>query len=178
MTDDGEPGYCIACRDWHMLTPVPEWGGGACQQCQATRRLDPPEPGSYHVCNTSDRLKPGHPDYRRCTCGQWFHSTGGYWYRVPHPPARWLREHGMSPGDFWNLDDEPQRRVRWFEELGPGRPSLITLLRWLFSGRSLLTPRIAYITHPGHSPGHPSTPPGLLCRTPLYHTRITASRTR
>ncbi len=49
-----------------------------------------------HVCNTSDRLRPGHPEYRQCSCGQWFHSGGGYWYRVQRPPVRWLRKYGLG----------------------------------------------------------------------------------
>jgi hypothetical protein len=62
-----------------------------------------------HVCNTSDRLKPGHPEYRQCSCGQWFHSGGGYWYRVERPPVRWLRSHGIDAGEFWSYgeDEEP-----------------------------------------------------------------------
>jgi len=131
---EGDPGYCVACGDWHMLTLVPEWGGAACAQCVFTRRLDPPEPGERHVCNTGDRLKPGHPEYRRCSCGQWFHSGGGYWYRVSRPPVRWLRGHGVDPGEFWGLDEEPQGAT-WFEEAGRGRPSLRLFLRWLLGGR-------------------------------------------
>ena len=61
-----------------------------------------------HVCNTGDRLKPGHPEYRQCSCGQWFHSGGGYWYRVRRPPVRWLRKHGMDAREFWSYggDDD------------------------------------------------------------------------
>ena len=126
----GEPGYCIACRGFRLLTPVPEWGGHACAHCISTHRLDPPEPGPRHVCNTRDRRKPGHPENRQCTCGQWFWSGGGYWYRVPHPPIRWLREHGMNPEEFWDLQDDPGPRL--FEDFAHRRPTLLMLLRWLF----------------------------------------------
>ena len=127
---EGEPGYCIACHQYHLTTPVPEWGGNACRTCLATRRLDPPEPGPRHTCNTSDRHKPGHPEYRQCTCGQWYHSGGGYWYRVPSPPIRWLHEHGVDPGDFWDMtDDNP--RPRLFEDFTARRPTLLMILRWL-----------------------------------------------
>ena len=129
-TPEGEPGYCIACRGFHLLTSVPAWGGPACSTCIATRRLDPPEPGPRHACNTSDRHKPGHPEYRRCSCGQWYHSGGGYWYRVKHPPVRWLREHGIDPEDFWGIDDNPGPRL--FEDFTARRPALLMLLRWLF----------------------------------------------
>ena len=130
-----DPGYCAACGGFHLLTPVPEWGGSACAQCTATRRHDPPEPGRHHVCNTGDRHKPGRPEYRRCTCGQWFWAGNGYWYRVSRPPSRWLREHGVDPGEFWGVDEE-LRGVTWFEEVARGRPPLLLFLRWLFSGRS------------------------------------------
>lgn len=132
-TPEGEPGYCIACHDYHLLTPVPEWGGGACGNCIATRRLDPPEQGPSHICNTSDRHKPGHPEYRQCTCGQWYHSGGGYWYRVPRPPARWLHEHGVDPGEFWDLQDD-DTGPRFFEDFTARRPTLLMILRWLFRG--------------------------------------------
>lgn len=125
-----EPGYCVACGDFRLLTPVPDWGGGACGQCLATRRLDPPEPGDRHACNTGTRLKPGHPEYRQCSCGQWLHSGGGYWYRVDRPPRRWLREHGMDPGEFWDLGDDDGPRL--FEDFAVRRPTLLMLLRWLF----------------------------------------------
>ena len=124
-----EPGYCIACGGYRLLAPVPGWGGNACGQCIATRRLDPPEPGPRHVCNTSDRLRPGHPEYRRCPCGQWFHSGGGYWYRVPHPPVRWLREHGPDPGEFWFAQED---KPPLFSEFPVRRPGLLMILRWLF----------------------------------------------
>ena len=134
-TDEGEPGYCIACRDWHMLTPVPEWGGWACQQCKATRRLDPPEEGPRHVCNTSSRHKPGQPEYRRCACGQWFWAGSGYWYRVRAPHITWLREHGMDPAEFWTMDGA--------RPPGPGRDRVPlraylswSFLRWLITGSS------------------------------------------
>jgi hypothetical protein len=130
---EGEPGYCVSCGDFHMLTPVPEWSGSACGQCVATRRLDPPEEGPRHVCNLSGHRGPGRPEYRQCSCGQWLWSRGTFWYRVDHPPVRWLREHGVDPGDFWTLDDE--HGSAWFGEAGPGRPSLRWFLRWLFSGR-------------------------------------------
>ena len=129
MPEPDEPGYCIACGGYHLLTPVPDWGGSACAHCTATRRLDPPEPGPRHTCNTSDRRKPGHPEYRRCTCGQWFHSGGGYWYRVQRPPIRWLREHGLNPGDYWTAGDDAGPRL--FSEFSARRPTLRTLLRWL-----------------------------------------------
>ena len=89
------------------------------------------EPGPRHTCNTSDRHKPGHPEYRQCTCGQWFWSGGGYWYRVPHPPVRWLREHGMDPGDFWDMAGD-NTGPRLFEDFTARRPTLLMLLRWLF----------------------------------------------
>ena len=126
---EGEPGYCIACRAYHLLTPVPEWGGPACNQCITTRRLDPPEPGPRHTCNTSNRPKPGHPEYRQCTCGQWYRSGGGYWYQVPHPPRRWLREHGLDPEEFWTLEDDGPRL---FDNFHTRNPTLLTLLRYLF----------------------------------------------
>lgn len=162
---DGEPGYCVACGTFHLLTPVPEWGGGACRWCIATRRLDPPEPGGRHVCNTGDRLKPGHPVYRRCGCGQWFHSGGGYWYRVDRPPVRWLREHGMDPGEFWNLDGDG---AAWFEEAGPGWPRLRVFLSWLFHGKRL--PACGYSRGLGLASAAPS--PGV------YYGCRTASRAR
>ena len=100
------------------------------QPLQTTRRLDPPEQGPRHTCNTSDRHKPRHPEYRRCSCGQWFHSGGGYWYQVPHPPARWLHEHGLDPGEFWTAGNDP--RPPLFSEFGVRRPTLLMFLRWLF----------------------------------------------
>ena len=122
------PGYCAACGRFALLTPE-----GACANspsCQ--QRLQPPEPyDGPHVCNTSDRLKPGHPEYRQCTCCQWLHSGGGYWYRVNHPPRRWLREHGLDPAEFWDLaDDDPVPRL--FDDFTARRPTLLMLLRWLF----------------------------------------------
>ena len=127
---ESAPGYCIACGGYHLLTPVPEWGGNACNTCIATRRLDPPEQGPRHTCNTSSRHQPGHPEYRRCSCGQWFHSGGGYWYPIQHPPARWLREHGLNPDEFWIAGNDPGPRL--FEDFAVRRPSLLMLLRWLF----------------------------------------------
>jgi len=129
--EEGEPGYCIACGGYHLLTEVPEWGGNACNQCITTRRLDPPEPGPRHTCNTSTRHKPGQPQYRQCTCGQWLWAGSGYWYRVNRPPARWLREHGLDPGEFWGPDDaDPGPRL--FEDFRVRRPTLLMLLRYLF----------------------------------------------
>ena len=128
MPEPDEPGYCIACHQYHLTTPAPDWGGNACNHCKTTRRLDPPEPGPRHTCNTSDRHKPGHPEYRQCTCGQWHHSSGGYWYQVNHPPARWLREHRLNPAEYWYpQEDKPPL----FSEFGR-KPTLLTLLRWLF----------------------------------------------
>ena len=124
---EGDPGYCIACGGYHLTTPVPEWAGNACATCITTRRLDPPEPGPRHTCNTSSRRKPGHPEYRQCTCGQWHHSRGGYWYPIPRPPIRWLREHGLNPEEFWYPQDG---KPPLFSEFGR-RPTLLTLLRWL-----------------------------------------------
>ncbi len=103
--DEREPGYCIACGRFLLLSPVPGLRGGVCGDA-CRNRLEPPEPASRHVCNTGDRHKPGHPEYRQCTCGQWYHSGGGYWYRVRRPPARWLREHGVDPGEFWGYGEE------------------------------------------------------------------------
>lgn len=125
---EGEPGYCCACGEYHLLTPTPEWAGNACQQCKTTRRLDPPEPGPRHICNTSDRHKPGHPEYRQCTCGQWYHSGGGYWYQVPHPPLRWLHEHGLtdSAESFW--DPGPTKTGSIFGEFFTSRHPLRRLL--------------------------------------------------
>jgi hypothetical protein len=124
------PGYCAACGRFALLAP-----DGACVNspgCQ--QRLQPPEPyDGPHACNTGDRLKPGHPEYRRCSCGQWFHSGGGYWYRVQHPPARWLRENGLDPGEFWTVDDDDPG-PRFFEDFAVRRPTLLMLLRWLFRG--------------------------------------------
>ena len=127
----GDPGYCAGCGDYHLITRLPSDPAPICTWCRETRRLEPPEPGPRHVCNTSSRLKPGHPEYRRCTCGQWLWSGGGYWYRVPHPPARWLREHGLNPEDFWDLQDD-NAGPRLFEEFHVRRPTLLMLLRWLF----------------------------------------------
>jgi len=129
----GEPGYCCACREFRLLSPVPEWGGSACGHCIATRRLDPPEPGPRHVCNTGDRRRPGHPEYRQCSCGQWLRSGGGYWYRVTRPPARWLHEHGLDPGEFWGLEDD-DTGPRFSGDFAGRRPTLLMLLRWLFRG--------------------------------------------
>jgi hypothetical protein len=104
-----EPGYCIVCGDFHLITPIPGHpGGGVCGAPSCQERLQPPEPGARHVCNTGDRLKPGHAEYRQCSCGQWYHSGGGYWYKVPHPPARWLRSHGVDAGEFWGYGDEDE----------------------------------------------------------------------
>ena len=128
--EEGEPGYCIACGGYHLLTEVPEWGGNACNQCITTRRLDPPEPGPRHTCNTSTRHKPGQPQYRQCTCGQWLWAGSGYWYRVPRPPIRWLREHGLNPQEFWGLDDNTGPRL--FDDFHTRRPTLLMLLRYLF----------------------------------------------
>lgn len=124
-----EPGYCAACGRFALLDRE-----GACvnsPSCQ--QRLQPPEPyGGPHVCNTGDRLKPGHPEYRQCSCGQWFHSSGGYWYRVQRPPVRWLREHGLDPAGFWDYgepDGEPRPSAgEFFSSPGGWR----YLLRWLF----------------------------------------------
>ena len=126
---EGDPGYCTACGGFRLLTPVPEWGGNACQQCITTRRLDPPEPGPRHACNTSDRHKPGHPEYRQCSCGQWFWAGSGYWYRIPRPPARWLREHSLNPEESWATGDDPGPRL--FEDFSVRRPGLLMILRWL-----------------------------------------------
>ena len=128
---DSEPGYCIICGDFHLITPVPGRRGGVCAAPSCRERLQPYEPGPRHVCNTSDRRKPGHPEYRQCSCGQWYHSGGGYWYRVPHPPARWLREHGMNPEEFWDMDDQDQG-TRLFDDFPVRRPTLLMFLRWLF----------------------------------------------
>ena len=166
---DGEPGYRAGCGTFHLLTPVPEWGGGACRWCIATRRLDPPEPGGRHVCNTGDRLKPGHPVYRRCGCGQWFHSGGGYWYRVDRPPVRWLREHGADPGEFWSLEDEDG--AAWFEEAGPGRPRLRVFLSWLFHGKRL--PACGYSRGLGLASAAPS--PGCITAVGRPRVRVSAS---
>lgn len=103
--DGREPGYCLGCGRFLLLAPVPGLLGGVCGDA-CRNRLEPPEPGSRHVCNTGSRLKPGHPEYRQCSCGQWLHSGGGYWYRVRHPPARWLREHGADPAEFWGYGGE------------------------------------------------------------------------
>lgn len=105
--EEREPGYCVTCGVFHLLTPVPgRPGAGVCGAPSCRERLEPYEPGPRHVCNTSDRLKPGHPEYRQCGCGQWLHSGGGYWYPVRRPPVRWLREHGMDAGEFWSCGHE------------------------------------------------------------------------
>ena len=129
MTGPAEPGYCDRCGSFRLVTPVPGSRGGACHDC--VTQLEPdPEP-CRHVCNTGDRLKPGHPEYRQCSCGQWYRSGGGYWYRVSRPPQRWLREHGMDPGEFWATEDDgPGPRL--FGDFAFRRPGLLMFLRWLF----------------------------------------------
>ena len=123
-TGTREPGYCIACGDFHLLTPVAGRPGGVCGAPSCRERLEPyEEPDAGHVCNTGDRLKPGHPEYRQCRCGQWFHSGGGYWYRVERPPARWLREHGMDAGEFWGYGED--------EEQGSPFGAFFTSRHWL-----------------------------------------------
>ena len=103
-----------------------------CAAPSCRERLEPYEPGPRHVCNTGDRLKPGHPEYRRCGCGQWFHSAGGYWYRVQHPPARWLREHGVDAGEFWSYGDETDDdRPSFGEVFASGAAGWRYLFRWL-----------------------------------------------
>ena len=135
--DTRVPGYCIVCGDFHLITPIPgHYGGGVCGAPSCQERLQPYEPGPRHVCNTSDRLKPGHPEYRQCSCGQWFHSGGGYWYRVERPPARWLQEHGLggdAAEDFWDYgtDDEPGSP---FGEFFTSRHWLRRLL-WMLRGK-------------------------------------------
>lgn len=90
----------------------------------------PHEPGSDY-CGVGT-LPPtrGHSEYRRCTCGRWYHWTTGRWVHST-PSAHWLREHGCDPEDFWDIgsDDGP----RFFEEIPVRRPGLLMLLRWLFS---------------------------------------------
>ena len=132
--DEREPGYCLGCGRFLLLSPVPGQRGGVCGgTCR--NRLEPPEPGPRHVCNTSDRLKPGHPEYRQCSCGQWFHSGGGYWYRVRRPPVRWLREHGMDPGEFWSYGGEEEQGSR-FGAFFASADGLRYLLRYFLRRRA------------------------------------------
>jgi hypothetical protein len=139
MPDDGsderQPGYCVVCGDFHLVTPVPGRSGGVCGNPSCRERLEPYEPGPRHVCNLSDRLKPGHPEYRQCSCGQWLHSAGGYWYRVRRPPVRWLREHGLSDaGEFWADGDDEEPGVsfgEFYTSIGGWRFWLRSLLQRL-----------------------------------------------
>jgi hypothetical protein len=52
------------------------------------------QPGDEH-CGVGGEPKPGHPHYRRCRCGQWYHWTGSRW-RPGNPSAHWLKEHGLG----------------------------------------------------------------------------------
>jgi hypothetical protein len=52
---------------------------------------------------------------------------------VNHPPQRWLREHGLDPGEFWTIEDD-DHGPRIFEDFAGRRPGLLMLLRWLFRG--------------------------------------------
>ena len=103
--DAGEtrPGYCATCGRYALLGPQ-----GACVNSPScTQNLQPPEPhdGPHH-CNTSTRRREGQPAYRQCTCGQWLWAGSGYWYRVNHPPARWLRHHGLNTDDTWYAHED------------------------------------------------------------------------
>ena len=43
--DTREPGYCIVCGDFHLITPVPGRRGGVCGNCEQAGRADlPPGP--------------------------------------------------------------------------------------------------------------------------------------
>ena len=42
--DTREPGYCIVCGDFHLITPVPGRPGGVCGNCEQAGRLDLPPP--------------------------------------------------------------------------------------------------------------------------------------
>lgn len=109
-----EPGYCIVCGDFHLVMPVPGRPGGVCGSLSCQERLQPYEPGPRHVCNTGYLRRPGHSEYRQCSCGQWLHACEySYWYKVDRPPRKWLQKHGMDPGEFWdNLSDpSPQESV-------------------------------------------------------------------
>lgn len=117
------PGYCGICGKFRLITQDRICGDQSCIQ-----RATAPEPDEHHVCNLSSLHKPGHPDYRQCSCGQWLRTGNGYWYKIPRPPLRWLREHGMDTEGFW---DEPELESTVFfgDFAVPG--FWRSLLRWL-----------------------------------------------
>jgi hypothetical protein len=88
----------------------------------------PHQPGDDH-CGVGGRPRPGHPEYRRCTCGRWYFWTGSSW-APGRPAARWLREHGLDPEEFWDMPGDSGPRL--FEDFAVRRPTLLMLLRWLF----------------------------------------------
>ena len=61
------PATALACGGYHLLTPSPRLGRQRLRPLQNHAPPRPPEPGPRHVCSTSDRHKPGHPEYRRCS---------------------------------------------------------------------------------------------------------------
>ena len=136
LPDTREPGYCVICGDFHLITPVPGRSGGVCGSPSCQQRLEPPEPyvpGHHHVCGVGGEPRVGHAEYRQCRCGQWFHWGGSMWWKVRHPPASWLRAHGLGDaGAFWSYEDDP----------GPSAGELFTstggwryLLRYFLRGR-------------------------------------------
>jgi hypothetical protein len=89
------------------------------------------QPGDEH-CGVGGAPKPGHPSYRRCRCGLWYHWTGSRW-RPGRPSAHWLREHGLgdNSADFWSPADHRERgasSARFVKAAG----------RWRYLLRSML----------------------------------------
>jgi hypothetical protein len=89
------------------------------------------QPGDER-CGVGGPPKPGHPRYRCCRCGLWYHWTGSLW-RPRRPSQRWLRKHGLGDGfaDFVGLGEHGE----------PGSPFGVfsaTAGRWRYLLRSML----------------------------------------
>lgn len=90
-------------------------------------------PSGRHHCGVGGKPGPGHSEYRRCDCGQWYLWDYSLWRPVSRPSRRWLRTHGLGSdaGDFWDFGAGDPHGGSVFGEFRPGRHWLRRLLRIL-----------------------------------------------
>lgn len=118
---------------WMQAGGHPDLYRRLCIQATETEPLPdlPHEPGSDHCgVGTLPPLR-GHPECRRCSCGQWYFWSRSRWWRAPSPDR--LREHGIDPAEFRDTGSH-DHGPRFFQEVPVRKPSLLMLLRWLFRG--------------------------------------------
>jgi hypothetical protein len=84
----------------------------------------PHDPGGVYCGVGTGPPKPGHPEYRRCHCGQWY-GWSGSWQSIQHPPRRWLKRHGLDAGELLDYGGKVDGGFL------RSRPPLRLRIRWL-----------------------------------------------